>query len=268
MYHSHTQISTTHQEQPKSHFLYRPSQLHHSGTGQAEHQDPGCHGYLTIGTESSRPQAWQESEVRVEETGNQAMAEGQLSTRKAVLPSEVRWRERSVGSIHHGRSNDTDLTPCFQGCTAPNTEEVLVEEPKGRQGRWSQREKYTEHVSRLQATEEMYARTRQAQERVSNGWYNQHGIRYLPSCIQGSPPASSGRWAPDPTKQMSRCISEVGKPQTARQISTHSREVATQEARPTRDHSPVDMRVSVAQLRHSYLESAASSQKSEQYVVP
>ncbi|MCI4384422.1 hypothetical protein PGIGA_G00038470 [Pangasianodon gigas] len=265
VYHGHSQISTTHQEHPKSHFPYRPSQLHHSRT---EHQDPGCRGYLSIGTEPSCPQVWQEAEVRVEETGSQAMAEGLLRTKKAVLPSEVRRRERSVDNVHLGRSNDTDLTPCHQGRTAPNKEEVLVGEPRGRQGRWSRREGYTEHVSRLQATEEMYARARQAQERAPNGWYNQHGTSYLPSSIQGSAPASSDRWAPDPTKQVSRYISDSRKPQTtlaaASQEAIQSREVVPQEARATRDHSPVDMRVSVAQLRHSYLESATSSQKPEQ----
>lgn len=200
------------------------------------------------------------------------MAEGLLRSRKAILPSEVRRREKSVDDVHRGRSYDTDLTTCLQGHTAPNREEVLVQEPRGRQGRWSRREEHTEHVSRLQATEEMYARVRQAQERASNGWFNQHGTSCLPSRHQGSAPPSSGRWAPDPRKQMSRYISDTGKPQTTLATTSeeaiHSREVVPQEARTNRDHSPVDMRVSVAQLRHSYLESATSSQKPEQYVVP
>lgn len=272
IYHSHTQISTTHQEHPKSHFLYHPSQLHHSQTGQAENQDPGCRGYLSIGTESSCPQNWQEAEIQVDETGNQAMAEGLMRARKALLPSEVRRREKSVDDIHRARSNDAHLTPLHQGHTAPIREEVLVGEPSGRQERWLRREEHTEHVSRLQATEEMYARARQAQERAPNGWHNQHGTSYLPSSIHGSSSATSGRWAPAPTKPTSRYISDSGKLQTtlpaANQESIHSREFFTQETWAPRDHSPVDMRVSVAQLRHSYLESATSSQKPEQYVVP
>ncbi|XP_047015226.2 supervillin a isoform X6 [Ictalurus punctatus] len=269
VYHSHTQISTTHQEHPKSHFPYRPSQLHHSRAGQAEHQDPGCHGYLSIGTEPSCPQVWQEAKVRVDETGSQAMAEGLLRTRKSVLPSEVRRRERSVDDVHRGRFNDADLSQHHhQGRTAPNREEIQVGEPRGRQGRWSRREEHTEHLSRLQATEEMYARAKQAQERAPNGWYNQHGTSHLQSSIQGSTPTSSGRWAPDPTKQMNRYFSDSGKPKStlapASQEAIHSREVVPQETRATRDHSPVDMRVSVAQLRHSYLKSATSAQKPEQ----
>lgn len=271
-YHSHTQISATHQEHPKSHVPYPSSKMHCSRTGQAEQQDPGCRGYLSIGTEPSCPQVWQEAEVQVKEMGSQTMAEGLLKTRNAVLPSEVRRRERSVDDIYHGRANDTDLTPCYQGHTAPNKEEVLVGEPRGRQGRWSWREEYTDHVSRLQATEEMCARARQAQERAPNGWYNQHGTSYLPSSIQSSAPASSDKWAPEPAKQMSGYISDSGKPQTtlaaASQEAIHSSEVVPQEARATKDHSLVDMRVSVAQLRQSYLQTATSAQKPEQYVVP
>lgn len=269
VYHSHTQISTTHQEHPKSHFPYRPSQLHHSSPWQAEHQDPGCHGYLSIGTEPSCPQVWQEAKVRVDETGSRAMAEGLLRTRKSVLPSEVRRRERSVDDVHCGRFNDADRSPRHhQGRTPPNREEIQVGEPRGRQGRWSRREEHTEHSSRLQATEEMYARAKQAQDGAPNGWFSQHGTSHLQSSIQGSTPASSGRWAPDPTKQMSRYLSDSGKPKStlapASQEAIHSREVVPQEARATRDHSPVDMRVSVAQLRHSYLKSATSAQKPEQ----
>ncbi|XP_058262152.1 supervillin a isoform X4 [Hemibagrus wyckioides] len=268
VYRSHTKISTTNKEHPKSHFPFRPSQLHHSRTGQAENQDPGCRDYLSIGTEPSCPQVWQEAEAQVEETGSPSMAEGLMKTRKAVLPSEVRRRERSVDDIHRGRTNDMDLAPCHQGRTAPNREEVLVGEPRGRQGRWSRREEYTEHVSRLQATEEMYARARQGQERAPNGWYNQHGTNCQPSGIQGVAPASSGRWAPDATKHMSLYVPDSGKPQTTlaatSQEAIRNREAVPQETRATRDHSPVDLKVSVAQLRHSYLESATNSQKPEQ----
>ncbi|KAK3529537.1 hypothetical protein QTP70_032053 [Hemibagrus guttatus] len=268
MYRSHTKISSTNQEHPKSHFPYHPSQLHHSRTGQAENQDPRCRDYLSIGTEPSCPQVWQEAEVHVEETGSPSMAEGLLKTKKAVLPSEVRRRERSVDDIHRGRSNDTDLASRYQGHTAPNREEVLVGEPRGRQGRWSRREEYTKHVSRLQATEEMYARARQAHERAPNGWYNQQGTSHQPSGIQGVAPVSSGRWAPDATKHISRYVPDSGKLQTTlattNQEAIRSREAVPQETRATRDHSPVDVKVSVAQLRHSYLESATNSQKPEQ----
>lgn len=268
IYRSHTQISTSHHEHPKSHIPHRQSQFYHSRTRQAEHPDPGCHGYLSIGTEPSCPQIWQEAEV--EETSNQPMAEGLQRSRKAVLLSEVRRREKSVENVHRGRSNDTDLTSS-RGLehTTPNREQAMVGEPRGRQGLRSRREEQSEHVSRLQATEEMYARVRQAQERAPNGWHNQHGC--LQSRIQDSGPASSGTSALDPSKQMSRYISDPRKPQTtfasASQEAICSTETVPQDTRATRDHSPVDMRVSVAQLRHSYLESATSSQKPEQYVV-
>ncbi|XP_046709419.1 supervillin a isoform X3 [Silurus meridionalis] len=257
VYHSHNH--------PKSHFPYSSSRLHHSRTGHFEHQDHRCHGYLSTGTELACPQVWQEAEVQREKTDSQAFADGILGIGKAVLPSEVRRRERSVDDIHHGRSNNTDLTPHHHA--APNKEEILVGEPRARQGRWSRREEYTEHVSRLQATEEMFARARQAQEREPNGWYNQHGTSYLPSGAQGSTVVSSNRSAADPTKQISQYMSDSGKPQAtlanANQEVIHRREVVPQETRATTDHSPVDMRVSVAQLRHSYLESATSTKKPE-----
>ncbi|XP_047673680.1 supervillin a isoform X15 [Tachysurus fulvidraco] len=268
VYRSHAKISTTHQEEPKSHFHYHPALLHHSRSGQAENQDPGCRGYLSIGTEPSCPQVWQDAQMQVEKTSSPSMAEGLLKKRKAVLTPEISQRERRVNDIHPGRSYDTDLAARHQVRTAPSQEEVLVGESRGRQGRWSQREEYTEHVSRLQATEEMYARARQAQEIAPNGWYNQHGTTYQPSGIQGSSPATSGRWAPDSTKQMSRYPSASGRPQTTLETTSQkairNREAVPQVVRATRDHSPVDMRVSVAQLRHSYLESATNSQKSEQ----
>ncbi|TSK14827.1 Supervillin [Bagarius yarrelli] len=261
VYHSHTKPSTTHQEHTKSHPSYRPSQLHHSCTGQAKNQDLGCHGYLSIGTESLCPQVCQEPEMLVEETSSPS--KGLLWAGKTVLPSQVRRRERSVDDVHRGSLNKTNFAPWQQGRPAPNREEVLVDEPKGRKGRETRRE-YNEHATRLQATEE---RARQAQEKASNGWYNQHETSYPQSTHQGSAPASRGRWAPDPTKQTRRYISDSEKPQHApaatSQESFHSREVV-QEAMATRDLSPVDMRVSVAQLRHSYLESATGSQKHEQ----
>ncbi|XP_053366961.1 supervillin a isoform X3 [Clarias gariepinus] len=266
VYRSHTHSSTTRQEHPKSSFPHHPSQLHNSRPELT--QDPGCHGYISIGSESYCPQIWQEAKEKVEKTGSQAMAEGLLMNRKVVLPSEVRRRERSVDDISRGKSNIINLNPHHQARTAQNREEVPVGEPQGRQGRWSRREEHIEHVSRLQATEEMYARAKQAQERAPNGWYNHQGTSYVPSSIEDSTPESSGRWASDQTKQINQYISDSGKPQTtfaaASQKAIDSRTVVPQEARAVRDDSPVDMRVSVAQLRHSYLENATSSQKTEQ----
>ncbi|XP_062859022.1 supervillin a isoform X3 [Trichomycterus rosablanca] len=268
--------------QPSSN--HRPSSFQHSRPRQAEHHDPGCYGYLSMGTDPSL-QAWQQAEVRVDETRSQRdvkqeVAEELLRTKKAVLPSEVRRRERSVDTSHRGRSVDSGMASRHQGHTAPSREEVLGGHARGRQGRSSRREEHAEHVSRLQATEEMQTRARQVQERTSNGWYHHQGTgnQLSHASTQGSSQPSSGKWAQDSSKQqLSRYSQDSANPQSESGVpmqeavhkreETHRREAIPQNSRDNRDHSPVDLRVSVAQLRHSYLESATNSQKTEQVEV-
>ncbi|KAL7869372.1 hypothetical protein AOLI_G00133600 [Acnodon oligacanthus] len=259
------------QEQSNPRLHYQPSQPHHSRTDRHNH---GCHGYLSMGSEPA-PQAWPESEAAVEEVGSQRegrremRTEGLLRTRKSVLPSEVQRRERSTEDQNRGRSEQVDLTSQHQGRSASSRE--MMEDLRGRRGGWSRREEVTEHVSRLQATEALHLRARQAQERT-DGFFHQRGTSYLPAhaTVKATAPPVSGRWAPDPAKLVTQYIPDTSNAQTRPMHSVpiqepiHSREAVPQEAITNGDHSPIDVKVSVAQLRHSYLESTTSPRKPEQ----
>ncbi|XP_035389107.1 supervillin a isoform X3 [Electrophorus electricus] len=259
------------QGRPSPHLAYQPSQLQHFHAGQAEFQDPGCLGYLSMGNEPS-PKVWQEADVGVEEVeilreGRQDLrAERLLHSRKAVLPSTVQMRERNA-HYQRGRSEDMNLPSVNRGGDAPSRDGVS-EEPSGRCGSWSRREENTEHVSRLQAAEAMQARARQVQDRLE-GSHHQQGTSHPPfqASMQAHAPPSNGRWAPGPASHLSYYVSEPENthaspaPAVPTQEAIHCKEPVSQASVANRDHSPVDVKVSVAQLRHSYLESAASAQK-------
>ncbi|KAI4902371.1 hypothetical protein NFI96_025871, partial [Prochilodus magdalenae] len=277
VYRHHTQPSpgyherSAYQEQPNALLLYQSSHPQHS---RNDRHDPGCHGYLSMGSEPV-PQAWPESEAAVKEVGSQregrreVRAEGLLQSRKAVLPSEVRRRERSTEDPNRGRFEQMDLTLQHHGHSISSRE--MMDDLRGRRGGWSRREEVTEHVSRLQATEAMHSRARQAQERT-DGWYHQRGTSYLPALtpVQAPAPPVSGRWAPDPAKHVPQYMPDMSSALNAPvhpvpiQEPAHIRGAVPQEAIANGDHSPVDVKVSVAQLRHSYLESTTSPRKAEQ----
>lgn len=251
---------SAHQE-PNIQLLYQPYHPQQSRTDlQAERHDPSCQGYLSMGNEPGPP----ETETRLEEVGGQregrrqVRADGLLRSRKAVLPSEVRRRERSTEDPQRGRFEEMDMAMQHQGSSAENRE--VMKDLRERRGGWSRREEVTEHVSRLQATEAMHLRGRQAQERTE-GWYHQRGTR---AAVQAPAPPVGGRWAPDPGKHATQNIPQ---PPGHIQEAVHSREAVPQEAIANGDHSPLDVKVSVAQLRHSYLESATSPRRPEQYVM-
>uniref|UniRef100_A0A3B1IKJ3 Supervillin a n=1 Tax=Astyanax mexicanus TaxID=7994 RepID=A0A3B1IKJ3_ASTMX len=291
LYHRHTQPLTgyhersSYQEQPNPRLLYQPSHPPHSRSDrQPEPHHPGCHAYLSMGSEPV-PQVWQEAEVGLEEAGSQRQGrqevrvEGLLRSRKAVLPSEVHRRERSTEDPTRGR---------FEGMDFPLQHQGHSEDPRGRRGGWSRREEATEHVSRLQATEAIHSRARHAQERTDD-WYQQrvpstgypqaqvpvpvqthaHAYAPPPALAHAHAPTAGGRWAPDPPKQVSHYLPETGsaqKPSAPIQEPFYSRELVPQETIANGDHSPpVDaLKVSVAQLRHSYLENVTSPRKPEQ----
>ncbi|XP_049320909.1 supervillin a isoform X4 [Astyanax mexicanus] len=291
LYRRHTQPLTgyhersSYQEQPNPRLLYQPSHPPHSRSDrQPEPHHPGCHAYLSMGSEPV-PQVWQEAEFGLEEAGSQRQGrqevrvEGLLRSRKAVLPSEVHRRERSTEDPTRGR---------FEGMDFPLQHQGHSEDPRGRRGGWSRREEATEHVSRLQATEAIHSRARHAQERTDD-WYQQrvpstgypqaqvpvpvqthaHAYAPPPALAHAHAPPAGGRWAPDPPKQVSHYLPETGsaqKPSAPIQEPFYSRELVPQETIANGDHSPpVDaLKVSVAQLRHSYLENVTSPRKPEQ----
>lgn len=181
-------------------------------------------------------------------------AEELLKSRKAVLPSEIRRRERSTDDPRRGRAENEAAGPRGRNL-GPGMEAAG---PRGRsRARRGVEEDYepprpTEHVSRLQTVE---ARAREGPQRVDH----HHKAIYVhkgpaPTHIH---PRGSSASSDLPSKALSRSMSDISVPRGSSQrqpVPSGARE----EGLVDRD-APQDARISVAQLRHSYLESASSS---------
>uniref|UniRef100_A0A8C9YTT2 Supervillin n=1 Tax=Sander lucioperca TaxID=283035 RepID=A0A8C9YTT2_SANLU len=159
----------------------------------------------------------------------EAHTEGLLKSRKAVLPSEIRRRERSVDDTHRGRHEDVDL---YQ--QEPQLHKVFEPQKQQQQSDPS------------------------GNQRSDSAIYLQKGSS-VPQAKHRSLEMSGG---PKP-KIRTRSMSDIG-------ISQHSAMYRMERAAATRETSravppsgmangemgSLDTRVSVAQLRHSYLENA------------
>ncbi|XP_076855694.1 supervillin a isoform X4 [Brachyhypopomus gauderio] len=262
-------------DHPGTHLAYQPAQRQHSRAGQAEFQDRGCLGYLSMGNEPS-PQVWQETDLGVEEAEStrevrqDPRAERLLSTRRAALPSTARTTERGSDD-HCGRPGETHRASVKQGRDGRSRDGVS-KEPRGRYDGRPRREDYTEHVSRLQATEAVQARASHVQDRPE-GWHRQRGTGCPSSqdTAQAPLPPSDGRWAPGPARHLTHYIAEniqtTPAPASPAQLAVHRKDGGPQASAANGDRSPVDAMVSVAQLRHSYLESATGPRKPDQFQV-
>lgn len=178
-------------------------------------------------------------------------AVGLLHSRKAVLPSEIRRKEKSTEDPRRGWTENVEANLSGYG------REGVTEDPRGGCGGWSKPGVYTEHVSRRQAAESMYVKSRESQ-RATDATLYQQGSSSAP--LQTS---TSGRWAPSSSKPLTHC--DAGSASHKKPIldSVHIREASSQEKVPNGDLPPPEARVSVAQLRHTYLESVASPRKTE-----
>uniref|UniRef100_A0A7N6BJD4 HP domain-containing protein n=1 Tax=Anabas testudineus TaxID=64144 RepID=A0A7N6BJD4_ANATE len=159
----------------------------------------------------------------------EAQTEGLLKSRKAVLPSEIRRRERSVDDIHRGQNEEMD----WQNCSPE------------RRRKSQEKEDWDPKRPRERGRERNVARIRERER----------------------DPMSGG---PKP-KTRTRSMSDIG-------LSKHSAIYHTDRLPASRDGAKaiqpsgvangemgtLDTRVSVAQLRHSYLENA--NRKPELYV--
>ncbi|XP_056111551.1 supervillin a isoform X12 [Rhinichthys klamathensis goyatoka] len=209
--------------------------------GKEERHDLGCQSYFSMGSEPGSRHKLEIQEVLEEVEGKQNVrTEGLLRSRKAVLPSEIRHKERSTEDSCHGGADNMEVNPGISG----HRSEGVVDDPRGWRGGRSRQEVYTEHVSRLQAEESMQARAREAHK-----W------------------ADASCYAPVQTSR-GRCMPNSSKPLDVRNVQkTAFQENPIQdpvrEAVPNGDHLSHDARVSVAKLRHTYLESVASPRKAE-----
>ncbi|XP_071341764.1 supervillin a isoform X2 [Trachinotus anak] len=221
--------------------------------GQAGGQEVvGYPSYLSMasGPASRGVQQQQGKEEETEETED-VKTEGLLRSRKAVLPSEIRRRERSTEDPRRGRVEEDVGMSRVQSLRQPReaeAEDLTRERHRGR-ARWDE----TEHTSRLQAGD---SRPREWE----NAFYIHKGVsasHIHPRVAHAGPGHSTSSAA------LSHSVSDAGDHQGPSQ-----RNLQHQTNDPTRDlrhgegfsngESHQDTRVSVAQLRHSYMESTTT----------
>uniref|UniRef100_A0A8C1KIV5 Supervillin-like n=1 Tax=Cyprinus carpio TaxID=7962 RepID=A0A8C1KIV5_CYPCA len=204
--------------------------------GQEERHDLCGQSYFTMGSESGSRHKQEIQEMLELEGKQDVRMEGLLQSRKSVLPSEIRGKEQSTVDPCRGRTDNVEVN---SGISRHRREDV-AKDPRGWRRGQSGQEVYTEHVSRLQATESMQARAREAHKSADTSCY---------AAVQ----TSSGRYMPNSSKPL-----DTGNVQQ-NAIQNPIREAAPQENVPNGDHPSHDARVSVAQLRHTYLESVANT---------
>uniref|UniRef100_A0A8C8CGZ5 HP domain-containing protein n=1 Tax=Oncorhynchus tshawytscha TaxID=74940 RepID=A0A8C8CGZ5_ONCTS len=239
--------------------------------------------------------------------------EGLLKSRKAVLPSEIRRREKSVddpqrGEPHLGpvsrQDDSTTLTAMEYESyrsggrrTSRADSEEWETRPREQQQHWSshsQDTKETGPVSRMETSHSQPSQQQQAPEPLQQHPHpqsqqdlqGQHGLQdqqqgdsavylqrgaYLPQARHRSM-EPAGQAGPPKLKVRTRSMSDIGVSQRSAAYRSMERAAASREATmaahlareggvavgvlPNGEVGTLDTRVSVAQLRHSYLENA------------
>uniref|UniRef100_A0A4W6C9C7 Supervillin a n=1 Tax=Lates calcarifer TaxID=8187 RepID=A0A4W6C9C7_LATCA len=251
----HTQTSTRyHTDPPVPPVPHHHIQAQLTRPGQPGGQEAvGYPSYLSMasgptsrgGQQQQHPQRAPEEEA--EETEG-VKTEGLLRSRKAVLPSEIRRRERSTEDPRRGRGEeDLELykVQSLNQAREAETEDLARERRRGRRDE-------TEHTLRLQAAENRH------RER-ENAFYIHKGVapaHIQPRVAQAGPGSSTSSMA------LGRSVSDVGDPQGPSQRNlqhqTHDPWEVRQGEGFSNGESHHDTRVSVAQLRHSYMESTTT----------
>ncbi|XP_059386891.1 supervillin a isoform X12 [Carassius carassius] len=201
--------------------------------GQEERHDLGGQSYFSMGSESGSRHKQEFPEVLQQDV----RMGGLLQSKKS--PSEIWQKEQNTLDPCRGRTDNVEVNPGI----SLNRREDVANDPRGWRGGQSRQEVYTEHVSRLQATESMQESAKITHKRADTSCY---------APVQ----TSSGRYMPNSSEPMdTECQQNA--------IQNPIRETAPLEKVPNGDHPSHDARVSVAQLRHTYLESVASPQKAK-----
>lgn len=180
---------------------------------------------------SPMPRARQQQPREEEAEGAEDVkTEGLLKSRKAVLPSEIRRRERSTEDPWRGRG-DQDLGIC-RTKSHSHVREGEAEDPVRERGRtrWDE----TQHISHLQATENR-CREQEMASHISKMWATSHT---QPRVTHSGP------------------VYTTVDPQDQRKLQHQSH--SHQEVRQGHHESLRDDHVSVSQLRHSYMESTTT----------
>ncbi|XP_029002852.1 supervillin a isoform X5 [Betta splendens] len=194
--------------------------------------------YLSMAS-SPMPRGRQQQarEEEAEDTGD-VKTEGLLKSRKAVLPSEIRRRERSTEDPWRGRG-DQDL-----GTTRVKSQsharEGETEDPVRERSRPSWEEmQYTSH---LQAAENR-PREQEKASHLSKTWAGAHT---QPRVMHSGPAGSTYYFATDPQGPSEKKHQSYDPPEVGQGDRFNNQE------------SHHDNRVSVTQLKHSYMESTST----------
>lgn len=251
-----SQTSTRyHTDPPTPQQVYSHHQPHHHPQAQLTRSGPpggqevGSYpGYLSMAS-GAPSRAGQQQEEETEELEG-VKTEGLLKSRKAVLPSEIRRRERSTDDPRRGRGEEELGMSRVQ----PETEDPARGGHRGK-GRWEETAeppRHTEHTTRLQAVE---SRPRERE----NAIYIHKGLaatHIQPTVAHAGPGISTSNTV------LNRSVSDAGGPRTPSQRNLHHQTPDPREFREgegfSNGESHQDARVSVAQLRHSYMENTTT----------
>ena len=241
-----------HAETPGPHQTY--SHPHHQPQPQLTQPGPlgvqevgGYPSYLSMASGPSSRAGEQQPEEETERTED-AKTRGLLRSRQAVLPSEIRRRERSTEDPRRGwREEELGVSKALSLSQAREAEDPAREGHRGRA-----RLDETEHIYHLQASE---IRPRE----LDNAMYIHKGLvaTYIqPRAALAGPGISTSITAP------SHLVSDTGDPQAPiqrnRQHQTHDHREVREGGGFGNKENQLDNRMSVAQLRHSYMESTTT----------
>ncbi|XP_035769645.1 supervillin a [Neolamprologus brichardi] len=233
---------------PQQAYSHHHPQVQHSQSGPQGGQEVGNYpSYLSMTSGPTSRTGQQQQQVEEEEAGEAeaVKTEGLLRSRKAVLPSQIWRRERSTEDPWRGRGEEELVVYRMQ-------REAEAEEPvRGGLGGRPRREE-AEYTSCLQAAE------RRPRERE-----NADRAHKRPSATHIEPRTShTGPGSSSSTTALSRSVSDAGNQRGPNQRTLQHQTKEPQEVREgeslSNGESHQDTRVSVAQLRHSYMESTAT----------
>uniref|UniRef100_A0AAX7U468 HP domain-containing protein n=1 Tax=Astatotilapia calliptera TaxID=8154 RepID=A0AAX7U468_ASTCA len=233
---------------PQQAYSHHHPQVQHSQSGPQGGQEVGNYpSYLSMTSGSTSRTGQQQQQVEEEQAGEAeaVKTEGLLRSRKAVLPSQIRRRERSTEDPWRGRGEEELVVYRMQ-------REAEAEEPvRGGLGGRPRREE-AEYTSCLQVAE----RRPRERENADRAHKRPAATHIEPRTSHTGPGSSSS------TTALSRSVSDAGNQQGPNQRTLQHQTKEPQEVREgeslSNGESHQDTRVSVAQLRHSYMESTTT----------
>nr|XP_046226640.1 supervillin a isoform X3 [Scatophagus argus] len=241
--HYHTDPPGPQQAYPRHHY-HPQAQLTRAGP-PGGHEVSSYPTYLSMASGPTFKAGQQQQQSHEEDTEDSegVKTEGLLRSRKAVLPSEIRRRERSTEDPRRGRAEEEQGMSRILSLSQARETEVVEHVRGGHRGR--PRLDETEHASHLQASE---SRPREQE----NAIYIHKGV--AATHIQ---PRAAHTGPGHSTSSTDTGDPRVPSQKSLQQQAHESREVREGESFGNRE-SQQDTRVSVAQLRHSYMESTTT----------